>query len=91
MVALEIELDEAERLEVGDPQAVVVDDDVERQREAGERFDELDLRRIGRRPEHVDAAAGSIEREDPALGPTAIACTPLNWPGPLPWPPNSPR
>ena len=35
----------------------------------GPRVDELDLLRIGRRAEHVDAAARAIEREDAALGP----------------------
>ena len=64
MVALEVELDEAERSEIGDPEALVVDDDVQGQLEACPRVHELDLCPIGRRPEHVDSATGAIQGED---------------------------
>jgi hypothetical protein len=48
MVAVEIELREAERREVGHPDRVVVDDDVERQREAREFGDVLQRLRVSR-------------------------------------------
>ena len=46
VVAFEVELVEAEGAEVRDPDAVVIDDDVEGQGEAGEGFDEIELHGI---------------------------------------------
>ncbi len=57
MIPVEVELGEAERSEIRHPEAVVVDDEVQRQREAGEGLEELHLRGIGRRLEHVDPVA----------------------------------
>ena len=67
MIPLEIQFREPQRIQVGDPQAVAVHDDVERQGEAGKCLDELDLRRVRCRLEHVDAAARAIQREYPSL------------------------
>ena len=63
-LAREIELHEAQRLEIRHPDGVVIDDDVERQREAREGIDVVDFLWIRCRPEHVDASARPIERED---------------------------
>ena len=68
MVAFEIELGETERAEVGHPEALVVDDDVEGEGEASERLHEVDRCRIGCRSEHVDAATGAIQGENQTLG-----------------------
>jgi hypothetical protein len=57
VIALEIELIEAKGAEISDPDAVVVNNDVKRQREAGKRIHKVEFREVGSRPEYVDAAA----------------------------------
>src|SRR6516162_8366027 len=68
-IAFGIELDETERRELCDPNRVFVDDDVERNPGAAPRLDELELPRVGRRLEHVDARARSIKCVNAPFGP----------------------
>ena len=72
-ITLEIELDEPERSQGGDPDSVVVDDEVQGQAQTAPSIDELDFPLIVCGPEHVDPTTRAIEAKIKPSGPTAIA------------------
>ena len=66
-MSVKVELDEAKRSQIGQPDRVIVDDQVERQREAIPRRGVLDPTRIIRSPVDVDPATRAVERKDSAF------------------------
>ena len=90
-IAIEAELHKPERSQCGDPDGILVDNDVQRQAETAPRIEKLDFGRVIGRPEYIDPPARTIQGEDPAVGPRRDGVNTVELTRPVSTPPNSER